>query len=243
MVGRRKRDSAFVHRSVAEAWCARLPEEKSRVFDAIVHEWEDAYAVFSIPLDDAIAFHAEGKLPCARQCAEIASAFVAGLMAPLSSSCRTMQTWGRRLAAPPSVNALNPQFYRTETARQTAQWNQVTHTVLFGSRSRFLHKLHALEAITMTLGEEFYREAEELFRGLNLRPASSWSHLDELHYDLNTCLRETVVVLKSFLLALPDGSLPLFHRELIAGAAASREAVRHSPAVPSGRLAAHFRRQ
>lgn len=227
MFWRRKRDSASVRHSVTEDWCARLPDEKSRVFEAIIHEWEEAYAVFSIPLDDAVAFHTEGKLTRARQCVEIASAFVTDLTVPLSSSCRTMQSWGRHLAMAPSVNALNPLFYRTETARQTAHWNQLMHMVLFGSRSRFLHKLHVLGASTITLGEEFHLEAEELFRGLNLQPEASWSKLDELHYDLNTCLRETVVVLKSFLLALPPRSVPLFHRELTAATAASRETVHH----------------
>ena len=36
-----------------------------------------------------------------------------------------------------------------------------------------------------------------------MRPESHWASLDALHFDLNTCLRETIVVLKSFLCHLP----------------------------------------
>lgn len=227
MFWKRKQESAVARHSVREDWCSRLPEDKNRIFDGIVHEWEEAYAVFSIPLDDAIAFHADGKLTRAIQCVEIASTFVADLTAPVSSSCRTMERWGHHIAMPPAVSALNPSFYRTDTARQNAHWNQLMHIVLFGARSRFLHKLQILGASTIALGEEFHRETEDLSSGLSLRPDSSWSRLDGLHYDLNTCLRETVVVLKSFLLALPARSLGLFHRELSSSAAASREAVRY----------------
>ncbi|MGH9689357.1 MAG: hypothetical protein ACRD5K_20015, partial [Candidatus Acidiferrales bacterium] len=38
--------------------------------------------------------------------------------------------------------------------------------------------------------------------------------LDDLHYDFNTCLRETEVVLKSFLRALPAEQLSGLARDL-----------------------------
>ena len=226
MLWRKERESAIARTSVKEDWCTRLPAEKNRVFDSIVREWEDAYAVFSVPLDDAMALHAEGKLMHARQCVEIAAAVVTDLTAPLAASCRTLETWGRQLAAPPAVAALNPSFYRSEAAQQNAQWNQLMHRILFGSRSRFLHKLRVLEMSVSALADEFHREAEELSAGVRIRPDSSWLKLDELHYDVNTCLRETVVVLKSFILALPPKNLALFHNDLSAAASAAREALR-----------------
>lgn len=225
MFWKRKKESAGASHSVREDWCTRLPDDKSRVFDGIIREWEDAYAIFSVSLDDAMALHAEGKLTRARQCVEIASTFVTDLTAPLASSCQIMERWGRQLPMPPAVAPFNPSFYKSELARQNAQWNQLLHVVLFGSRSRFLHKLHVLGTSTLTLGEEFHREAEELCHGLHLRPDSSWLRLDDLHYDVNTCLRETVVVLKSFLIALPPRNLSLFHHDL-SESAASREVTR-----------------
>lgn len=199
--------------------------------------------MFSIPLDDAMAFRADGKLTRARQCVEIALNFVTGLTGPLSTSCQIMDRWGRELAIPPSVAPFNPSFYRTDSARQNAQWNQLMHMVLFGSRARFLHKLHVLGSNTITLGEEFYREGEELAQNLSFPPESSWPKLDQLHDDLNTCLREIVVILKSFLLALPPTNLPSFHRDLTASAAASRKIGRPAPIASLSRLSGSFRRQ
>jgi hypothetical protein len=225
----RKGDSALTRSSVREDWCACLPAEKSRVFDSIVHQWEDAYAVFSVPLDDAMALRAEGQLRHARQLVEIAAAVVTDLTAPLAASCHALEKWGRQLVVPPAVASLNPSFFRSEAARQNAQWNQLMHRILFGSRSRFLHKLRALEMNVSALGDEFHRQAEELSAGVHIRPDATWPRLDELHYDVNTCLRETIVVLKSFILALPPKNLSLFHGDLNAAASAARQAFR--PAV------------
>jgi hypothetical protein len=47
-----------------------------------------------------------------------------------------------------------------------------------------------------------------------VQPSDCWKMLDCLHYDFNTCLRETEVVLKSFLRALPSEQLPAFAAEL-----------------------------
>jgi hypothetical protein len=229
MFWHRNRDSAIARTSVKEDWCARLPAEKNRIFDSIVREWEEAYTIFSVPLDDAMALRAEGKLTRARQCVDIAAAVVTDLTAPLAASCHTLQNWGRRLAMPPAVSALNPEFYRSDLARQNAQWNQLTHHIMFGSRARFLHKVHILEMSVSALGDEFHREAEELSCGLHIRPDSTWPRLDALHYDVNTCLRETIVVFKSFLLALPPDRLSLFQDDLSATTAAAREAVHLCP--------------
>ena len=56
-------------------------------------------------------------------------------------------------------------------------------------------------------------------RRRNLRRASDNGErqlgtLDSLHYDFSTCLRETEVVLKSFLCALPDDELAAFPTDL-----------------------------
>lgn len=233
MLWGKKNGSALTRSSVKEAWYAHLPADKKLVFDNIVRTWEEAYAVFSVPLDDAMTFRAEGELIRAKECVEIAATVVTDLTGPLAASCRTLEKWGHHLAAPPTVAALNPSFYRSQAARQNAHWNQLMHRILLGSRSRFLHKLRVLEMSVRTLGDEFHREAGELSAGVHIRPDSSWPRLDELHYDVNTCLRETVVVLKSFILALPPKNLALFHDDLSTAASSAREMLRpQAPRVP-----------
>lgn len=242
MFGKRQRESAVARSSVRQDWSARLPAEKKSFFDAIVREWENAYAIFSVALDEAFSFRADGKLARARQCAEIASGSIGNLTEPLSAACRTIGKAGRHLACPPAVAPLNPAFYRGDFARQSAQWNQLTHHILFGSRSRFLHKLRVLEIMMPSLGDIFRRTCENFSSEFDAR--GSWNCLDEIHYDVNTCLREIIVVFKSFLLAVPDAALPSFGSELNASLASAHKTVQPLE-LPMllGRRAGNFRRE
>ena len=209
-----------------EDWAAWLPQDKHQLYKSVVREWEDAYAVLSVSLNEALSERAQGELAMAREDVEIAAAVVHRLADPLLAAYRTLEIRGRQLPAPPSVNPLNPGFFRGEIARQNAAWNQVLHRILFGSRSRYLHKLRVLEMTVSAVADHFQETAGDLAAGMQIHPQECWSALDELHYDLNTCLRESVVMLKSFLRALPDASLETLRKELLASASAVQTRVR-----------------
>jgi len=70
------------------------------------------------------------------------------------------------------------------------------------------------------LGHEFRESAGDIAKGLDTQPITSWLTLDDLHYDFNTCLRETEVVFKSFLRTMPAEQLPGLTRDLDAVPAA-----------------------
>lgn len=211
---RAKRQVSPARRSVQEDWLARLPKEKSGAFSRIVRKWESGYAVLSVALNEAFEHRSRGALGCARAEVGIAGAVVDQLAKPLVGACRTLASHGRRLTEVPPVAPLDPEFYAGEIAKQNAAWNQMLHRVLFASRSRYLHKLRALELTVSILSDQFSEIAEGLASGVEERPEQSWAALDKLHYDLNTCLREIIVVLKSFLRALPESRLESFQNEL-----------------------------
>ena len=94
--------------------------------------------------------------------------------------------------------------------------------MLFGARSRFFHKLRILSHTLALLEHEFEDAASEISKGLSMQPGDCWQRLDNLHYDFNTCLRESEVVLKSFLRILPDDQLPALASELDAPPGAAR---------------------
>jgi hypothetical protein len=48
------------------------------------------------------------------------------------------------------------------------------------------------------------------------RLRTHWARLDALQDDLNTCLQETTIVLKSFFCAIPASEVPLFRNRLAA---------------------------
>jgi hypothetical protein len=60
------------------------------------------------------------------------------------------------------------------------------------------------------LGKDFRHAADDLAEGASLNPGKMWAEVDADHYDLNTCLREAIVVFKSFLIALPESQLEAF---------------------------------
>lgn len=210
----RRTPSQFAHRKVSEDWIAALPREKARAFEALVRQWECTYAMMSIALDDALSLRSRGELVCARQQVSIAAELLERLAEALTSLCDTLSLHGRRLRLLPVVEPLNTNFFRGDTGQSAASWNGILHHVLFGNRSRFFHKLRILSDTVEQLAREFREAAGDISRGLSVQPGDCWERLDSLHYDFNTCLRETEVVLKSFLRILPAEQLPTLSSEL-----------------------------
>jgi hypothetical protein len=82
--------------------------------------------------------------------------------------------------------------------------------VLLTRRSQFLQKLSALSELVEELGMSFNNTVEELGEAANVDAQDYWEMTDSTHFDLNSCLREVVILLKCFLLALPASQLTEF---------------------------------
>jgi hypothetical protein len=121
---------------------------------------------------------------------------------------------------------LRTEFFRGETARAAAAWSDVLHHVVFVDRARFFQKLRILLQTLENLGNEFEAAAEDVSAGTSVKPGESWDALECLHYDFNTCLRESEVMLKSFLRVLPAEQLTEFSADLSAISANRRAKVR-----------------
>lgn len=214
MFPRRKTLSTSARRTVSDDWITVLPRDKSELFDTVVGRWECAYAMMSVALDDALSLRSRGELVCARQQVAVAADLMEKLAASLTAFCSTLQHRARSISDLPAVKPLNSTFFRGDTAQSAASWNEIIHHLLFRGRSRFFHKLRILSDMLKELEREFREAAGDIARGMDTQPIASWLQLDDLHYDFNTCLRETEVVLKSFLRALPTEQLPGLARDL-----------------------------
>ncbi len=203
-----------VHRKVSEDWITALPREKAKSFEVIVGRWECTYAMMSIALDDALTLRSRGELVCARQQVSVAADLLGRLAGSLISLCDTLSMRGRRIRELPVVEPLNAKFFRGNTGQSAASWNGILHHVLFNGRSRYFHKLRILSDTVERLDNEFHDAAVDISKGLTVQPGHCWERLDCLHYDFNTCLRETEVVLKSFLRILPAEQLSSLSSEL-----------------------------
>ncbi len=197
-------------------WVAILPQEEDRVFVAMARRWETSYGMASVALDEALSVREHGRLVPARQLAAISATLIQHLVAVLVSALDVVEDQARHLGALPVVEPLNPEFFRSEKARSSASWNHLLFRVLFGERTRFFHKLRSLSTTLDGLAEEFADAAEDIAGGTCIQPGESWAALERLHYDVNTCLREAVVLLKSLLRTLPPKQLAAFEEKLLA---------------------------
>lgn len=184
--------------------------------------------MFSVALDEAISLRATGSLIRAREQTSMAADLLDRLAAGLCGALRALEEQGRHLGALPEVLPFDSANFRGTPAQDLAEWNLLLHRVLFGARSRFFHKISVLDELVTALALEFREIAEEIAEGTSVRPERRWASLDSLHYDLNTCLRETIVVLKSFLVFLPAEQVESFGRRLAQATAAELRA-RPSP--------------
>ena len=201
-------------RKVLDDWIAALPGEKDQLYQLVVRRWECSYAMMSVALDEAISLRARGELVCARQQVSVAAGLLSRLVPSLISLCDALTARGQRVTKLPPVEPMHADFFRGDTGQSAASWNQILHHVLFSTRSRFFHKLRILSHTIAMLEYEFEDAAGDISKNLATQPGDSWMHLDNLHYDFNTCLRESEVLLKSFLRILPDDQLTTLASEL-----------------------------
>ena len=111
---------------------------------------------------------------------------------------------GRRVRELPAVEPLNAEFFRGSTGRTAASWSGILHFFVFCDRTRFFQKLRILSDTLERLDREFKEVCSGILNGPSGRSGARWETLECLHYDMTTCLRESEVLLKSFLRALPN---------------------------------------
>jgi hypothetical protein len=165
----------------------------------------------SVALEGAFELRVNGNNRYAAQQAKIAGELLERLADDLISGCRIMEDEARHFADIPAVDPLDPANFRTPTILWSLSLSRLLHQVAFGARNRFFHKVRTLERTVEALADEF---SEVLADVVAISPSvESWDALERLHDDLNTCLRESEVVLKSFLRALsPEVALPVLAR-------------------------------
>jgi hypothetical protein len=220
--------------SVKTDWRARLSQEKNEVYGAYVNEFETSYAMFSISLNEAIELRQAGLLTKCAQVVWMASSLCARLARPLSATLRALGEHAKHYGTIPSSAPLDSCNFQGSREQRSARMSGLLSRVLLTQRSQFLHKISTLHEMVESLDHQFRDTADELASGTSIDPPVSWKALDEAHYDLNTCLRESIVLLKCFIVAVPDDQLAGFqtcvatHMRLFKQPAESRQySVRH----------------
>jgi hypothetical protein len=208
--------------SVSLDWRTPLSISKSNAYHQILERLETSYAMFSVNLDEALGLRRSGRLEKAFQVLSVSPALCDRMARPLVAYLRAMLRHARHFGITPNLAPLDPGNFLSTKCQRAARFNSLLGKVLFTRKSQFLSKIDALAELTEELATGFQSAAEELTQNSSSQPDRKWEFLDATHYDLNTCLRETVVLLKSFHHALPERQLSQFQdifREQIASRA------------------------
>jgi hypothetical protein len=195
---------------VSQDWRTPLCGEKTEAYAEFVKKLEVAYTIFSVSLDEALGMRRAGRAMKAQEALGVSGPLCYRLSIPLRCLLKSMVVHARHFGITPNLVPLNPANFQSVRSQRVARFNELFSKVLLTRKSQFIHKISTVEDLVEELESRFNRTAEELTEDESIQPVRDWELLDAVHYDLNTCLRETVVLYKSFLHALPAGQLPAF---------------------------------
>jgi hypothetical protein len=202
------------HALVSQEWRQPLSENKSRAYYKCIRRLETAYNMFSVNFDEALGMRRNGRDFKACQLLSVAPALCDLLAHPLLCLLRVMLDHAKHFGVAPNLVPLDAENFQNPRSQRVALFNDLLTRVLFTRKSQFVHKISALADLVDDLHSTFESTSEVLACGESMRPDDDWKLLDSVHYDLNTCLREAVVLYKSFLHALPEKHLADFQEPL-----------------------------
>lgn len=224
-------------KSVKDDWRAWLRGEKAEVFEKHVHDLESSYVMLSVSLDEAIELRQMGQPGKSNQAVGMTSALCGLLTQVLSGLLRALSEHAKHYGIVPNAAPLDPDNFQGPRGQRSARMHNLLNHVLFSQRLQFLHKVSTLQEMVEDLGIDYRNAADDLAEGCTLNPKKRWDDVDSDHYDLNTCLRESIVVFKSFLVALPENQLDAFRHTVRQQVLASQP----SRATSSHRVIRHRR--
>ena len=223
------------YNSVQQDWRGILPLDKGLSFSKHVEELESAFMMFSVALDESIALNRGGNGEGAHQVFSVVGDLCATLALRITAVLHAMRQFSRHFGIVPNLSLLESSNFKSELAQRAARHSNLVGHILLSQRSQFLNKVTTLEEIVDVLSDEVIKVSGQLSAVRSLHVPQLWSFLDCGYFDLNTCLRETDVLLKSFLFVLPDEQLAMFDFT-VNGLARGRRLKSHSsPELIQGR--------
>ena len=198
--------------SVKDDWRAWLPEEKDRVFCAYVRQLEISYNILSISLDEALELRQQGLLSKASQAVWVTPELCTRFAAPLAAVLWSLSEHAKHYGTVPNAAPLDPANFQGRRCQRSAWLNGLLCRVILSERMQFLYKIGTLGEMVEDLSDDFCAATSEIAGSCAFVPDAVWEAADAAHYDLNTCLREAIVLLKCFLRALPEDELEAFQQ-------------------------------
>jgi hypothetical protein len=191
--------------SVDVDWFGGLPIAQLQAFRTYANEFEAFYLMLSVSLNEAIGLRDSGALARSHEALALTSSLCSRLAEALEDILLSLGQHSKEHETTPSVAALNPTDFLGSRSHCAALKNVICHRALFSHGARFLSKIRTLRAMVTQISRDFCQAADGLASHDTVGDSSqSWAVMDAGHFDLNTCLRESMVLLKCFLRVLPD---------------------------------------
>jgi len=200
--------------SVHDDWVSWLRGDKDISFRRFNNDLESSYTMFSVALDEALELLRSKHGTKACQALGVTPDLCARLCISLMAALQQMGEHARHYGVVPNVAPLDPSNFRGARGQRTARLNSLLSRVLLTQRSQFLYKLSVLEDMVEDLRSEFVNAADELATGSALHPHVLWKTLEDSHFDINTCLRESIVLLKSFFVVVPEDQVQILENSI-----------------------------
>ena len=182
------------------------------MFSDYVHELECSYIMFSIALDEALELRRARLLAKSYRAVSMTPGLCTRLTDQLAALLRALGEHARHYGTIPNTAPLDPANFHGSREQRTARMSDLLSRVLLTQRSQFLQKIGTLGEMASDIGKDFQTAVERLASGVSHDPEADWQVADNAHYDINTCLRESIVLLKSFLVVLPEDQTATFQK-------------------------------
>jgi hypothetical protein len=189
-----------------------MPDAKLNAFRVYSNDSETCYVMLSVSLDEAIGLRESGHLRKSCQAVDVTPALCSRLTDRLEGLLASLDEHAKHYGIIPSVAPLDAANFRSARGQRSARMSSMLSRVLLSQRAQFLSKVTSLRDMVTDFDVDFRNAAQHLAGGSTLNCAPLWLALDHNHYDLNTCFRETMILLKCFLRALPDDQLLSFQK-------------------------------
>jgi hypothetical protein len=186
-------------------WTGGLPATQLQTFRTYANEFEALYLMLSVSLNEAIGIRDSGALAKAFEVLALTPCLCVRLTEALETLLVSLIQHSKEHETTPSVTALRPSDFLGGRSRRAALKSGVLHRACLSQGSRFLIKIRTLRSMVSDIGGDFCDAADAVAtQDIVAETSRLWAVMDAGHFDLNTCLRESMVLLKCFLRVLPD---------------------------------------
>lgn len=207
-------------------WFGPISHAKLGVFRSSVEELDSLYWMLSVSMDEATALRKVGEYERAFQVISITPTLCARFARQLKRLLRMLQEHVSNHDLTPGVTPLPTSSLQSNRVQFSSLKGSLLIKMHFPQQFRFLAKCRALQALAERLSHDFCHSASALKEtGSSNAAERICTAMCAAQYDLNSCVRETVEMLKCVLRVTPAEQLQTSNNNAVSAQSAdlSRE--------------------